>query len=239
MKLWSHFLGIVQVKEFMMNKGKLYIFLWISAAFFMLTVKTYPQTNQIDIEALKKEAPKVFIDCGMCDIDYIRTEITFVNYVRDRKEAQIHILITTQSTGSGGREYTIAFIGQQEFNGINDTHKYYSQQTDTQDEIREGLVKALKIGVMSYVAKTSIASRINISYSAKTDMADKVNKWNYWVFRLSGNGYFNGEKSYKSRSLSSSFDASRVTPDLKISMSLSTSHNRSDYIYTDETIESI
>lgn len=125
-----------------MNKGRLYILLWISAAFFILSVKTYPQTGQIASEALKKEAPKVFIDCGICDIDYIRTEITFVNYVRDRKEAQIHILITTQSTGSGGREYTIAFIGQREFNGINDTHKYYSQQTDTQDEIREGLVKA-------------------------------------------------------------------------------------------------
>jgi hypothetical protein len=222
-----------------MNKGKLNTFLGITAAFLILIVNSYSQTEQIDIEALKKEAPKIFIDCGRCDIDYIRTEITFVNYVRDRKEAQIHILITTQNTGSGGREYTIAFIGQHEFNGINDTHKYYSQQTDTKDEIREGLVKVLKIGLMSYVAKTSIASRIKISYSAKTELAGKVDKWNFWVFRLSGNGYFNGEKSYKSRSLSSSFDASRVTPDLKISMSLSTSHNRSRYIYTDETIESI
>ncbi len=184
-----------------MNRGKLNTFLGISAAFLILTVNSYSQTEQIDIEALKKEAPKIFIDCGRCDIDYIRTEITFVNYVRDRKEAQIHILITTQNTGSGGREYTIAFIGQHEFNGINDTHKYYSRQTDTKDEIREGLVKALKIGLMSYVAKTSIASRVEISYSAKTELADKVNKWNYWVFRLSGNGYFNGEKSYKSRDL--------------------------------------
>jgi hypothetical protein len=39
-------------------------------------------TGQVDIETLKKSAPKVFIDCGMCDIEYIKTEITFVNYVR-------------------------------------------------------------------------------------------------------------------------------------------------------------
>lgn len=50
------------------------------------------------IEDLKRTAPKVFIDCEDCDLDYIRTEITFVNYVRDRKEAQVHVLITTLRT---------------------------------------------------------------------------------------------------------------------------------------------
>ncbi len=60
---------------------------------------------------MKKSAPKVFIDCNRCDIDYIKTEITFMNYVWDRKEADVHILITIQRTGSGGREYTFAFIG--------------------------------------------------------------------------------------------------------------------------------
>jgi len=61
------------------------------------------QEGAFDIEELKKSAPKVFIDCDHCDIDYIRTEITFVNYVWDRQEADVHILITTQDTGGGGR----------------------------------------------------------------------------------------------------------------------------------------
>jgi len=51
----------------------------------------YSQENQVDIEELKKKAPKVFLDCPSCDSNYIRTEITFVNYVRDRKEADVHI----------------------------------------------------------------------------------------------------------------------------------------------------
>ena len=48
-----------------------------------------------DIETLKKTAPRIFIDCGSCDIDYIKTEVTFVNYVRDRKEAHAigHIIL--------------------------------------------------------------------------------------------------------------------------------------------------
>jgi hypothetical protein len=43
----------------------------------------------VNLDQLKENAPKVYIDCQECDIDYIRTEITFVNYVRDRKEADV------------------------------------------------------------------------------------------------------------------------------------------------------
>ena len=60
-------------------------------------------------------APKIFIDCDWCDYDFIRTEIAFVNYVIDRKEADIHIMITEQRTASGGREQTLTFIGQATF----------------------------------------------------------------------------------------------------------------------------
>ena len=65
--------------------------------------------------AYSQSALKVFIDCDFCDIDYIREEINYVNYVRDPKEAQVHVLITSQRTGSGGREYTLSFIGRFEF----------------------------------------------------------------------------------------------------------------------------
>src|SRR5512139_1491221 len=58
------------------------------------------------------EALRVFLDCQTyCDFDFFRTEIAFVNFVRDRKDADVHILITSQRTGSGGSEYTLKFIG--------------------------------------------------------------------------------------------------------------------------------
>lgn len=145
------------------------------------------------------------------------------------EEAQIHVLITTQRTASGGIEYTLAFIGQHEFQGIDDTQKYFSNKTDTDDEIRLGLVKALKMGLMGYVAKTPISSKISISYAEEVKPKPVVDKWKNWVFSLSGRGYFNGEKSYNYQSLSGSFTASRVTPELKISMSLSGYYYRNQY----------
>ncbi|RLC31014.1 hypothetical protein DRH13_03610 [Candidatus Woesebacteria bacterium] len=222
-----------------MNRWKIIFCLSLIAVNFIGIPFAFSQTEQTDIEELKKEAPKIFLDCGMCDIDYIRTEITFVNYVRDRKEAQVHVLITTLRTGSGGREYTISFIGQLDFEGLDDTQKYFSEKTDTQDEIREGLTNAIKIGLASYAAKTPIASRIRVSYSEKAEQKAIEDKWNSWIFSVGGNTRFRGQKSYKSTSLSGSFSASRITEDFKISMSVSASHSKNDFIYEDETIESI
>jgi hypothetical protein len=65
----------------------------------------------------RTDALRVFLDCGPCDENYLRTEITFINYVRDRKEADVHVLVTTQPTGGGGTEYTLKFIGLLRFAG--------------------------------------------------------------------------------------------------------------------------
>ena len=39
-------------------------------------------------DSVKREnAIKIFIDCRECDMDYIRREIPYVNYVRDTRDA--------------------------------------------------------------------------------------------------------------------------------------------------------
>lgn len=197
------------------------VFVWMTALSLFWIPRLYSQTGETDIEALKKLAPKIYIDCRRCDIDYIRTEIIYVNYVRDRKEAHVHVLITTQSTGGGGEEYTLAFLGQNEFEGENDVIRYYTQKTDTADEIRKGLVRSLKMGLMRYVAKTPIAERVNITYQQAIGPTAAKDKWNFWVFSLSANGFFMGEKSYNDRMLFGSFSANRVTPEWKIRAALS------------------
>ncbi|MDH7512705.1 MAG: hypothetical protein QHH14_07155 [Clostridiales bacterium] len=219
-----------------MLSGKTYFLLYFLFAGVLAALPAAAQ-QEVDVDALKKAAARVFIDCSSCDLDYIRTEIAFVNYVRERKEAQVHILVTTMRTGSGGREYTISFIGQREFQGVNDTQKYFSNQTDTEDEIRRGLVEALKIGLMSYVARTPIGLRMAISYAGE-EKPEAADKWNYWVFSLSTGGFFRGEESYESRSLRASFSANRVTPDLKIRMSVAARHSSSTYEYDSQTITS-
>src|SRR5512143_3510261 len=198
--------------------------------------QTPPPPAGQSVDELKKSAIKVFLDCDDCDLDFIKTEITFVNYVRDRLEAQVHVLITTQATGGGGTEYTLTFIGQNSFRDLTDVQKYFTTKTDTQDEIRKGLVKALKLGLMSFVARTPIAGRIAVDYAHPEAAAAGPDRWHSWVFSLSGNGYFTGEQTYMSRSIDGSFTANRVTPRSKLRLGLSLDAAKQRYEVEDGTV---
>jgi len=194
------------------------------------------QEGQAGIDELKKTALRVFLDCDSCDQAYIKTEITFVNYVRDRLEAQVHVLVTTQATGGGGREYTLAFIGQNDCRDLTDTQKYFSSKTDTEDDVRRGLVKALKLGLMSFVGRTPIACRIAVDYTRPDAAGPGRDRWDSWVFSLSGSGYFSGETTYMSRMVDASFSANRVTPASKLRFGFSADSSKRRYEIEDEII---
>ena len=194
--------------------------------------------EEAGLETLKKTAPKIYIDCSSCDLEFIKTEITFVNYVRDRNEAEVHVLITTQATAGGGTEYTLSLSGQNAFAGLDDTVTYFASGTETSDETRRGLVKTLKMGLMSYVARRPIGGRIAVSYATEEKTNAAADRWKSWLFNIGGNGYFYGEQSTSTDSFSLNFTASKITPDIKLRLGLSASYQRNRYTYEDADIVS-
>ena len=194
------------------------------------------QTPPPNNEERMKAAPKAFIDCNICDMDFIRTEITFVSYVRDRKDAGVHVLVTTQATGSNGTEYTLSFSGQGQFAGMNNVLQYVSNSTDTDAETRTGLVRILKAGLVAYAAKTPIADRISVSYQDQVKPAEVKDRWNYWIFSINGNGNFDGEKQSRSSYLYGSFSANRVTQGFKFRSSYSISKSTDRFSYGQDTL---
>ncbi len=206
------------------------------------TTQTSPDTQASPAvpEDLKDQAPKVFIDCRGCDRDFFREEIPYVNYVRDRKDADVHVLITDQRTGSGGREYTFAFIGLKEFEGLDFTLVYASGPNDTRDETRKGQVDVLKRGLFPYLLNTPICELIDLDFRQKVQFKPTAVKdpWNFWVFSASLEGDFGGEKSRSSRSLDANISANRVTPELKIRLGLSGEFDRKEYEYDSDHIVS-
>jgi len=190
----------------------------------------------------------VFLDCQTfwCDFDHFRREIPFVNWMRDRQDAQVHILGTSQSTGGGGREHTLTFIGLENFQGRVDTLVYVSGNTDTETEIRDGLVQTVKLGLIPFVASTAIGPRLRITYEAPA-MAGPVvqpeDPWNLWVFTTSVSGSLNGESEYRYLSGSGSFSANRTAENVKLSFRVSGRYSRSEtdvpeldttYVYSQE-----
>lgn len=205
-----------------------------AALFLLLSGSSVCSQNSI-----MKNAPTIFIDCTSCDIDYIRTQITFVNYVRDRQEAQIDILITSQTTGSGGQGYTIVFIGQHEFLGMDDTLQFATTMSATDDDVRKELVGTLKKGLVRYTAKTPLAEYISVSFNEPSQPAAVEDNWSHWVFSLNLNGYINGQQSQTIGSIGGTISANHVTDDVKISLSANTYYNESDFSVDSEKIVGI
>ncbi len=169
-----------------------------------------------DISQIRQKAVKVFIDCNaFCDLQYIKDHIKFVNYVRDAYQSDVYVLIVSETTGNNGSRYTLIFEGQGKFKGQNDTLHFFTKPDQTHDEIRNTIVKYLKIGLLPYVAHTPLINYVKVKEALPQKAKQKVvsTKWNNWIFRISTNANGNGESSYKSLFLRSSFKASRVTND--------------------------
>lgn len=212
----------------------------LQALFCILAVAALPPLlpaqARSNLAELRKSAPKVFIDCERCDIDYIRTEIPFVNYVRDRKEADVHVLITTQTTGSGGTEYTLSFIGLGSCSGLDNKLIYASNKTQTQEEIRRGYVGVLRMGLIPYAARTPIRELIKVEMDEDLAPTDVVDPWKFWVFSLSVGGEIDQESQTTDKQLRLRATAAKITPGLKVRLGLSGSFSRETYDYKDRTI---
>jgi len=168
-------------------------------------------------------APNVYLDCNRrnVDINYIKEEITFVNYVRSRQTADIHLIITSRRTGSGGREYDLKFIGLKDYKNKDTELKYYSASTDTKDKIRKGLVKKIKQGFITYISDTPLSDYISISYGGgkeKTSQQQPKDKWNHWSFRIGLRGDLDYEEQSKGYEYSLSASANRITDLSKITL---------------------
>jgi hypothetical protein len=182
----------------------------------------------------------VFLDCGYrCDEDYLRTEITYVDWVRDRAVADVHLLVSSQGTGGGGDEFTLTFIGLRRFAGLTDTLKYVSQNSATQDERRKGMGAVIKSGLVRYVARTTNADRLQISMKKSDQPAGKqastTDPWDFWVFRTSFNGFLNGSANNTFKNLNGSFNAGRTTDLWKVNLNVRENYNQSDFTIDDAT----
>lgn len=172
------------------------------------------------------ELLRVFLDCQTrgCDGDFFRTEITWVNFVRERTVADVHVLATSIGSGSGGDQITLTFLGEGIRRGKVDTLNVDTQPTQTQDEIRRALARALGVGLARFAWPTSAGDKLFVGYRGPTGSVvgaarGAKDRWNSWVFRVGANTFLNGDANYSSSDVSGSIRASRVTNAWKLQFS--------------------
>lgn len=184
----------------------------------------FGQEDKVDVQDPKV---RVFLDCNRCNSSYIRDEVQFVNFVRDKEDAQVHLLITREGTGAGV-EYKIQVMGRGVFLGQDNTLSYVSFNSDTSDEERKGLVRYIRAALFPYVSTTNAINHIDIFYAPSEQSVTDVTEdpWNSWIFELDGRTSLSGEESRKSLDLSGSVSANRTTRNIKTDIQYEYDFNR-------------
>ena len=196
----------------------------------LFTQSYYGQASNNTTE-LMKDAPKLYIDYGRIDMDYVRRKVPFVNYVVDRKMADIFLLVTTNRTASSGREYTFTFIGHNKYAGVNDTLTFYTENNDTEDIIRSKFVKTLTMGLFPYMIHTPLIDQFELKFSGDTEVNEIKDKWDYWVYRIRLKGGFSGEEYVRSFRVKSELDADRITEEWKLRFNASYKYDEDSYSF--------
>lgn len=163
---------------------------------------------------------KVFLEGKVVDFDYIRRNVNFVDFVNDPKGADVHIIITSNSTGGGGTNYILNYYSQN-LSHIGDISlNCISMPNDTDDERRACVTRTLKAGLMPYVNETDDSSDIDIVFhnkdKKKVDKTVVEDPWNKWVFRMDASGGFDLEESKSKYNYSFNARADRVTEKVKM-----------------------
>ncbi|MCE2952683.1 MAG: hypothetical protein ACK6DR_18285 [Gemmatimonas sp.] len=189
-------------------------------------------------DSLLQSSLRVFLDCqgGVrgCDRQFFVQEMGFVNWVRDRFDSDVHLLLTSLNAGNGGRQITVNFLGQKGYTGKMDTLVVSTLPNDADDVVRRELLRTFQLGLAPYVARTPIASRLRLTL-ANGFVAPTINpravkdRWNLWLYRVDGNVNASGEQLVRTTNLSSTLSAARTTDKWKINVGATGSYNERDF----------
>lgn len=190
--------------------------------------------------------PRVYFDCQGpgCNLDYYRTEIVWVTWVRDPADAQVHVIVVSTGTGAGGRAYEMEFQGRNGLAAYRDRIVYTSVPTDTERETLDGMTHALGLGLARFANTAGYRGIVRLEGSGPAGArpapglvsAEEVDDpWNLWAFRIGGSGNGERESTVETLRLNGDVSASRVTPTWKVNNSGRMSFQRRDYELSDST----
>lgn len=182
---------------------------------------------------------RVFLDCTdlSCDQDFYVEAIPWVDFVRDRQDADVHVLVTSQATGGGGVSYSLELIGRQQFAEQRLRLVESTAADATSSDRREALAAVIRLGLAPLARSTSTSPAVEIAGPAPAAEGEPASRaedpWDAWVFLVGANAFLNGESQQKFFTGSGSASATRVTPQWKLGLSLRGSLSRSEFELSD------
>ncbi|MFD2531033.1 hypothetical protein ACFSVN_01075 [Gracilimonas halophila] len=191
----------------------LIVFLWFCAGI-----------NPASAQGVEMATPTrlaLFLDCDFCDETFMRQEMPYLDHVRDREVADVHVLVTSESTGSGGEARTIDVIGLGIFEGLDFSTVFNAPADATEAEDRDGFLQTLEAALVPYLMQTPIRDRLRVdiapsevSTTGQTLITE--DPWNHWTIEVYADGSADFESQQRSYDTRYGVYVSRVTEDWKL-----------------------
>ncbi len=190
---------------------------------------------------------RVYLDCptGGCDRQFLINEHPYSVFTQDRLDADIHLLITRITTGSGGREYTLQFIGQRGLIGRTDTLFTTTPPNTAEDTRRRILSRMIHVGLASRIARRAQGARLLdhllvsfdplVAGTVGADVSPPNDPWNLWVYRVRLSGNSAAESRSSEYQLSAFASANRITEDWKLEFNASNDYRANRFELSDGT----
>ena len=214
-----------------------------STALAWLGASPQPATSQaVDAELPARLA--IFLDCNFCDESFIRQEMTYVDHVRDREVAGVHVLVTQQGTAAGGEAQTFDLIGLGPFEGMDVSTVYTTNVNATEAEEREGFLRTLRALLVPYLMRTATGARLQIDIAPAEGVGDDQvqptdDPWDFWTIEMYADGSADFEANQRSFDTRYGVYIDRVTEDWKLQFRPFFNYNYDRFDREDETIESV
>ena len=175
---------------------------------------------------------RVFLECD-CFADYMREEIEWVDFVRQPQDADVQVLSATNSTGGGGREVVLRFVGLGRLQGVDTELKSISQNNDTEDTRRKLMLRTMTVGLLWYSERSGGGSALKIDVEGtggvQSQTPVKDDPWNAWVFSVRGEGSIDQQESNKEWDWQLRTSADRVTEKWIVSFGTHLESNKEEF----------
>ena len=183
---------------------------------------------------------RVFLECD-CFQTFLREEIEWVDFVRQPQDADVHVLSASNSTGGGGEETVLRFVGLGRFKGTDTELKSIAQTGDTENVRRQKMLRTMTVGLLAYVERAGGGGDLRISVEAKEggkgQTAVTDDPWRAWVFSVRGGGSLDRQESNREWNWEASATANRVTEKWILSLNVNSETQHEEFNLDEEDEE--
>lgn len=240
-------------------KHQTFVSILLFSAVATISVTAHAQSAAA-IQPLANGALRVRLTCSGCDLDFLKTNVGFVEFTADAAAADVDVVASRSE--SADRRWRVTFVGRGRFAGRDRALSFSPAVLATPNDIGRELARVLRIGLVEYAAETAAGPQLDVAvrrvptapslrivHIEGPDLQVTVrglppapvvptDRWNNWVFHISGETYGDGERLSSNGSYEASASANRTTANWKVRIGGARSLERSSFtVSDDETIK--